>query len=417
MQYCFYICLLKKFEIKVIVFAYALNNFRTTIIYYTRRILLNKTAQSKNIIFVRAFHIDPEPRLLKAAKWLKESFPNCEVSAFGWDRTGQSTKKEVVSNIKIERMFFRGEYGGGIKKNIVGLILFNLFLLYKFLAEKVDVIHACDLDTAIPAIIVSKLKGIKMVYDIYDFYSDTRALGMFDSFIRKLELWIIRQADVVIIADERRIKQLGKINNEILKKIIVIYNTPEEINFIDNPKEDSLISYVGVLTKDRRLIEAVEIIKNMNLAKITLAGYGVLEKEINNISNKYGDIIYLGKVSYEQALMIQYNSVAILAMYDPKIANNRYAAPNKLCEAMMLGKPIITSDGTFCADIVREEGIGFVIPHEDYNLMRETFLFIDENRDIVEHMGIKSRRLYDSQYSALKMKERIKNMYCKLLTN
>ncbi|MBU2699042.1 glycosyltransferase involved in cell wall biosynthesis [Sporomusaceae bacterium BoRhaA] len=368
-----------------------------------------------SVAFARAFHIDPEPRLMKAAKWILEENKQINILALGWDRTGKSKKNEVVDGVNIKRFFAKGEYGKGFKKNILGLILFNLYLLYTFFINKIDVIHACDLDTAIPAIIASKLKRTKLVYDIYDFYSDNRNLGILDPIVRKLELWIIKKAHVVIIADERRISQLGHLSDDILKKIIVIYNTPDDLSINnDNGNTSFLIGYVGVLIPDRRLIEAAKIVSNIENMNISFAGFGPLEKDFVSISNQYNCIKYFGKVSYDRALEIEKQSVAILAMYDPKLPNNRYAAPNKLCEAMMLGKPIITSDGTLCADIVRDEGIGFVIPHEDINAMKDTFIYITQHPDEVKNMGVRARALYDNKYSSNKMKEVLQNAYQQL---
>jgi glycosyltransferase involved in cell wall biosynthesis len=256
-----------------------------------------------------------------------------------------------------------------------------------------------------------------LVYDIYDFYSDTRELGILKPIIKKLELWVVKQANLVIIADERRITQLGVLSDKIIKKIITIYNTPEDINLIntyDNSTE-FLISYVGVLIPNRNLIEVAEIVKNEKQINIVFAGYGQLEQQITMLSKQTSNVSYLGKVSYDNALNIGQHSTAILAMYDPVVTNNKYAAPNKLCEAMMLGKPIITSDGTLCADIVKKEGIGFVISHNDTEAIKEVFLQIKNNKQLIAEMGKKSRNLYDNKYSALKMKIRLQNAYAILL--
>ncbi len=60
-----------------------------------------------------------------------------------------------------------------------------------------DVIHACDFDTILPAILIKSLYGKRLVYDIFDFYADhLRATPMIiKMIIRRVDLWAIGRAD------------------------------------------------------------------------------------------------------------------------------------------------------------------------------------------------------------------------------
>lgn len=370
----------------------------------------------KKVIFARAFHVDPEPRLEKAARWIKEIDSTIEIIAIGWDRTQKSKKEEYKNGILIKRFFAKGEYGKGFRKNIVGLILFNMYLFWIFMTREVHVIHACDLDTAIPAFIASRLKRVKLVYDIYDFYSDNRNLGFFDTPIRKLEKKIARLADLTIIADERRLKQIADLDDvNMLDNVITIYNTPEDNFSHGNVPCKYLVSYVGVLIEKRNIIEVANVIRNIGEVKMICAGFGLLEDEILALAQKSSNVLFLGKVSYEEAIKIEEESNVILAMYDPSIPNNRFAAPNKLCEAMMLSKPIITSAGTLCGELVKEEDIGFVVSHDDKEALIDTLLYIRANPEVVYEMGKRARALYERKYSAKIAKARLKEKYEYLL--
>ena len=51
-----------------------------------------------------------------------------------------------------------------------------MYVLYYLLRYPADIIHACDFDTLIPAILVKTLKRNKLCYIIYDFYADKEGI-------------------------------------------------------------------------------------------------------------------------------------------------------------------------------------------------------------------------------------------------
>lgn len=55
------------------------------------------------------------------------------------------------------------------------------------------------------------------------------------------------------------------------------------------------------------------------------------------------------------------NSDIIIAIYEKKVLNNVYAAPNKYYEGLYLGKPILTTEGTLVGNHAEKYKTGFVI--------------------------------------------------------
>ena len=355
----------------------------------------------KKIIFARAFHIDPEPRLEKAAKWLYEGFNGqVESLAFGWDREKKANLYDENFYLKIQRFRGYGSYGGGFKRNIIGLILYNFYLFKNIINKKCDVIYASDLDTGIVCYLLSKIKRKIFVYDIYDFYSDNRKLPKYLDFIlRNLERYIAWNADLTIIADERRFVQIEK-NSKYPNNTIVIYNTPELVEI--EKQNNFLLSYVGVLIKDRYVDIVAKIICENNIGNMIVAGFGECVKFFELYNRK--NLKFCGKVDYKTALNIEGNSDVILCINNPHLKNNVYAAPNKLCEAMMLGKALLTNEGTFCADVVKKYDIGYIFNYDDLDDLRETLKYISLHRDEVKEKGKRAFEIYTKHYSADIMK-------------
>ena len=74
-------------------------------------------------------------------------------------------------------------------------------------------IYACDFDCGFMSFMVSILSNKKMIYDMYDYYTDSRPMGKkMSKVINKLENSVINFADLSIICGEWRKKQIKDAN-------------------------------------------------------------------------------------------------------------------------------------------------------------------------------------------------------------
>ena len=111
------------------------------------------------------------------------------------------------------------------------------------------------------------------------------------------------------------------------------------------------------------------------------------------------------------------NADILFAFYDPQIPANRYASPNKLFEAMMCGKPIITNAETTATKIVETENCGVVVPYGDVEAIKDTILKLKNNADLRERLGKNGRRAYEERYGWGIMEERLLKAYANLIDN
>ena len=377
--------------------------------------------KEQKVIFLRGTSIKNDSRTLKETSGLIEA--GFGVKVFGWDKDGfLGENKEIIFdniNIPVEVCKIKAAYGNGMK-NIFKLIYFQFWLMFKLIKERknIDIIHSCDLDTAIPAYVISKIFKKKMVYDIFDYYIQSHKVPKkIKNIVEKIEIAIINNADLTIICTEERIKQIEK---SVPKKYIVIHNTPnipdikKENNEIEkNNKDNFKIVYVGIL-QDHRLLKEIgeKIIQYPNI-ELHIGGFGKLQEYFLDLSKKYKNIFYYGQMKYDEVLPFENKGDVMFATYDPKIPNHRYSAPNKLYEAMLLGKPIIVCNNTGVDKIVREKHIGYTINYdakEFFEAINE--LILDEKQRTI--LGNNAKKVYEKEYSWNKMKERLIDSYKKL---
>ena len=309
----------------------------------------------------------------------------------------------------------------------------NLPILYKYISttrywiedniDKFDCIHAFDLDAGLSAKPVARAYNKKLVYHIADFYVDSRAKipRIAKNVIRDIEYSIIDKADATIICTEERAEQIKGSNP---KKLVVVHNSPVvrddiykkireklEIEGVEKSRKENRLRlcYIGMLSK-RRMIDAIlEVAARNNDIDLVLGGSGDLAKLCEEYSQKYGNITYLGKVSYEDTFEVYEKCNCMFAIYNPEIRNHRYSAANKIYEAMLLAKPIIVAKNTSMDKIVDRYDIGFSVGHRMEEI-EKVVIDIKNNLEILDSKAENMKNIYD-KYSWIEMKSRIINLY------
>lgn len=370
---------------------------------------------NKNVFFVASNPFNPDPRAEKQMNTLINA--NYKVFGIGWDRGMQTDYLYHKSgDISIYEIGILSSFGSGLK-NLIPLIRFNIKLFFKLIKynKKIDIVHSVNLDTGLTSLLFSKIYHKKIVYDIYDYYVDAFPVPNFlKKIVKKLEDMVISKSDLTVIPIDYRKKQ---IKDSSPKKLDVIYNTPSYKSNRDLSKYLKFyvpnkinISFVGALVPNRFLKELIIISKERNDVFFHIAGYGS-EELVNEIENSSGNIKFYGKVSYDDGLAISNISDAMIAMYDPKIANHKYSAPNKFYEALFLGKPIIVAKGTGIDEIVSEYNVGYAI---EYSISEFVTLLDNVNKEKLGKFKKNNQIIYANKFSWEKMEKRIVTSYANL---
>ena len=340
-----------------------------------------------------------------------------DVHLLVWDRQ-DDLKGRKGNGYTICRFNLRAPYD-----KLTALFYLPIWWVYEFfflLRDNPDVIHACDLDTLVPAIPAKLIKRIKLCYTIYDFYANNLPDGrphlvrkLIRSLVAAVEKFSIRFAQVLFLVDECRYEE---VKGARINKLVYIYNSPPDY-FDAKQRQKSgagteiLIFYAGVIHKSRGLEHMTEAVENLDGVRLVVAGTGRDKGLIEESARRCQRIQYIGWIPYEEVIRNTLEADILFAFYDPNIPADKYASPNKLFEAMMCSKPILVSEGTALADKVQAENCGLVVPYGNVSAIMEAMVRLKNDPNLVKILGDNGRKAYEEKYRWDIMQERLLQAY------
>lgn len=368
------------------------------------------------ILFIRSNPVNPDSRVEKEVSTLLKA--GHDVTILAWDRSSNHSlykSREVFSGYEavIYRIGIKSSYSGGFRKNIIPLIKFQKEI-YSFINKNknnIDIIHACDFDTAFSAFF-SKSKKCRFIYDVFDYYVDSFSVPtLLKNVVEKIDTYIMNKADAVIICTEERKKQLKYAHP---KQLVIIHNTPMKLEKTQINRNEDIINktikvcYVGILSYGRNILETCWFISQNKQFELHIGGFGILEDQVREYGKKNSNIFFYGKLDYSETLKLEQECDVLIAFYDPSIPNHKFAAPNKFYEALMLGKPLIMAEGTGMSNIVKKFNIGSVV---SYNNLGDAFMELSEKRNTWIDIAYIEHELYDRYFSWTVMEKRLLELY------
>jgi len=346
-----------------------------------------------------------------------------DVKLLLWDKQNIWTKEKILKNKEEKGYTIEPLHLKAPEDKWTVYFFFPLWTLYQFfylLNDKNDVIHANDLDTLWPAILIKTLRKKKFCYTIYDFYANNLSgscyiVSIGRKFIARLEKTGIGFTDALFLVDECRYEEVkgSKIN-----RLAYLYNSPQDIG---NKKDLSAIENKGVITiffggyiyEHRGFDFMLKAIEDLDRIRLLIGGVGPDVDMFNNLPEKLkGKVEYIGFIpTYKMLLELTNNSDILFRFNNPVVPNSKYGSPNKLFEAMMCGKPIIVNSEIAASRIVDEEDCGITLPYGNVNELKKAIILLRDSPELRHKLGTNGRKAYEQKYSWNIMEERLLNTY------
>jgi glycosyltransferase involved in cell wall biosynthesis len=221
---------------------------------------------------------------------------------------------------------------------------YNIRLFFFFLFKKADCICAIDLDTILPCWFVSKLKGIKRVYDAHEYFSQLDevisrpSVYRFWHWIEKKMIPRFPLGYTVCESLSEEFKKNFRANYAVVRNVPVLTENNEQ------ERQKNVILYQGAVNRGRGLENLVMAMKSMN-AELWVCGDGNFMDEMkkavteNNLENK---VKFFGMLSPEE-LKIKTKQAYIAVNPFEKTGLNQYLSlSNKFFDYIHAGTPQVT---------------------------------------------------------------------------
>lgn len=157
-----------------------------------------------------------------------------------------------------------------------------------------------------------------------------------------------------------------------------------------------------------KLIRAVEQINKLysGSLQLNMVGDGPLLSEAQAYVESYkleDDVHFLGSRTDVDDILNQNDIFCLISNYE--------GLPISIIEAMRAGIPIIASDVGGVNELVQDDVNGFLIPRGNISELIDKLKYILEHKELIKSMGEASRKIYEEEYTADRMNQKILSVY------
>ena len=272
-------------------------------------------------------------------------------------------------------------------------LFFNIRLFLFLLFNKADVLLANDLDTLLPNYLVSKLKGIPLIYDSHEIFCEVPELQ--SNTIKKkmweaLESWIVPKLKYCITVNQ---SIANYFTNKYKVPFIFVRNIPNYSKIIklksrtdlNLPLSKKIVILQGAgINMQRGAEELVEAFKYLDESYLLLIiGSGDVIKQLKSNVIKFelqNKVNFIDKIPASE--LRHYTSVSNLGVTIDKNSNLNYhfSLPNKVFDYMHAGIPILASKLPEIEHLISKYHVGIYIDnHEPQHIAHKISSFLNSN--------------------------------------
>ncbi len=287
------------------------------------------------------------------------------------DRSEEAFAREATQGVTNRIILQGGGYGGSRTRLYYPLWMLAVFCQALRL-PKGGTWYCLGFESAFPALIVSKWKRAKLIFDDADRFSMiVRLPRPLQKLLVSAERWASRHADVHIVPGYSRYEWHGA-NMRLLRNSPTMqqFLTAQEISagFDTGTNSQGFTIYVNGWVGETRgapvfLAAMKQLASQRPDAKLLVIGRGD--------KGAFGELITLSNVEYhtevpqETALAYYYASDLVLTYYDPAIDINRHAESNKWGDCAFCGVPFVVNSEVETASSFVAAGAAFAVPYHD----------------------------------------------------
>jgi len=274
--------------------------------------------------------------------------------------------RQLNNSLPINRKYQTKRFNLLFNKGFLFYANYNIRLFFFLLFSKPTILWSNDLDTLPANYLVSKIKGLKLVYDSHEYFTEVPELvnrPKVQKVWEQIEKWTFpKLKNVITVSDEIAKAYYNKYHVDS----VVIRNLPFKnkafFQVKDIKKEGfNLVLYQGAVNVNRGIEPLVEAMQYIENTKLYIIGDGdVFDEIVTKVRTlKLEDkITLLGKIPFELLPHYTFQADLGVSLEENVGLNYTYALPNKLFDYINAGLPVLTSNLPEMEAVVRKYEVG-----------------------------------------------------------
>jgi glycosyltransferase involved in cell wall biosynthesis len=329
----------------------------------------------------------------------------------GWDRRPSAKKEIDLGGAVPHIMRHETPHGRG---DLAGQARFFAHIARVLIQTRPQVVCAVNEELACVVLPLKRVFYDRLVCDVFD---SLRARASTRRPLEQMALRLISDigslgSDRLIATDGNRREMLGRFAH----KAIVIENVPEdpgEVLALALPEGPVRIWAAGSLEVEKGFGQLLAAIEGLPDAKIISAGWPY-DRFASEVFVKHPRVEFHGIVTAQKALELAASCDAVFSYYAPIHAYRINASPNKVYDAMAVGRPVLINREVRLAEWVERERIGYLCGYEDVDCLHRIIAGLAVRRNALPGFAARTRELFRRRYNWGLMESRLADMYAGL---
>lgn len=244
---------------------------------------------------------------------------------------------------------------------------FNIRLFFLLLFKSTDAYFSNDLDTLLPNLLVSKLKGKKLYYDAHEYFTEVPELvsrPKVQKIWKTVEQFCLKRVDVLCTVNES-IASLYR--EKYAVKTFVVRNVPLlDVAIVDQleKRENILILQGAGINIDRGGEELMEAMQYIEGAKLWVIGSGDAIPQLKEMQKELGlqdKVEFKGKLPLGELKTLTRKGIIGYSLDKNTNVNYQFSLPNKLFDYLQAQVAVIVSPLVEVKKIVEQYNVGVVL--------------------------------------------------------
>lgn len=373
------------------------------------------TIENMRVLMTLSNAFTHDPRVYNEALSLVKN--GHQVTILAWDRDKKNKKREVIDGINVVRFH---------NTKFMDIIPYDIFRLhfwwkngYKLALKQhekknFDVIHCHDLDTLPIGVKLKKKLGLPLIYDAHEIWGYMVARDIPEWWAKRFlekEKSLVKKVDHIITVNEPLKEYFIGITKSPIT-LVMNCKPLQKTEYVPTNNEYFTILYIGTLNESRFILGLSDAVKGLSDVKCIIGGKGKTEYVdiLRDRCSKISNIKFIGVVPRDDVLTLTKKADLIICMTNPDDKNNSIALANKQFEAMVCGKPIISTKGTYPGKFTEREDVGQNAEFDQQDL-RQKIIKLKDNPKLCEKLGKNALNTAIREYNWKKQEEKLVSVY------